>query len=74
MSVSAAARLLQLQRNFSNLFEVSTLFLVACAIAIALKFESQAFVGLAWGFVALRFLHTLIHTTYNHLLHRALVF
>lgn len=31
-------------------------------------------VGLAWAYVALRFVHSGIYITYNHVGHRALVF
>lgn len=58
--------------NFRNLFEVPVLFYVLC-IALALNGGSTpGLVAAAWGFVALRALHSLIHVTYNRVLHRFL--
>lgn len=60
--------------NFRNLFEVPVLFYVLC-IAIALNGGSTpGFVDAAWGFVGLRALHSLIHVTYNRVMHRFLVY
>jgi len=35
---------------------------------------SSAAIALAWAYVALRVVHSLIHITYNHVLHRFLAF
>jgi hypothetical protein len=61
-------------RNFSNLFEVPVLFYAACITALALKIDNQTLLVLAWIFVALRVIHTLIHISYNNVLHRFLPF
>ena len=61
-------------RNFNNLFEVPTLFYAACLAYIALNLTSSLFLLLAWLFVALRVVHSLIHLTYNNPLHRFLPF
>lgn len=53
------------ERHFVNLFEVPVLFYAACVVALALKFENQNFVILAWAFVALRYLQALIHMSSN---------
>jgi len=60
--------------NFRNLFEVPVLFYVLC-IALALNGgSSPGFVSAAWAYVGLRALHSLIHVTYNRVVHRFLVY
>ena len=55
----------QLARNFSNLLEAPTLFYAACLAAIALDHGGALTLGLAWLYVALRVVHTVIHTGSN---------
>lgn len=57
-------------RNFSNQFEVPVLFYVVAILHVVMQLESQIALYLAWGFVGFRYLHALIHITYNHVLHR----
>lgn len=60
--------------NFRNLFEVPVLFYALC-IAIAVTGGSTpGVVAAAWAYVGLRALHTLIHVTYNRVVHRFLVY
>jgi hypothetical protein len=61
-------------RNFNNQFEIPVLFYVVCTLYLSLNIESLVAIILAWIFVALRFLHVYIHLTYNHILHRMVVF
>ena len=66
-------------QNYNNLLELPILFYAVCIVAIILDLISpnqsaEYFIYHAWTFVALRFLHTYIHTTYNHILHRLYVF
>lgn len=63
-----------LEHNFSNLFEVPTLYYAAVAIAIATNNIDQTLVTLAWTFVAFRIAHTLVHVIYNNIIHRLSVF
>ena len=65
---------LKLARNFSNLFETPVLFYVFGAIVIAKSLASPLPLALAWGYVALRAVHTAIHLGRNHPLHRFLAF
>lgn len=58
---------IQLSRHFVNLFEAPTLFYVVCLAALATDRSSTGLVVLAWGYVALRIVHTLIHTGSNQL-------
>ena len=56
--------------NFRNLFEVPVLFFAAGGVLAALGGASALEVALAWSYVALRALHSLIHLTYNRVVHR----
>ena len=67
-------RILAGSRNFANLFEVPLLFLITCTVIIAMDMQSPTFVALAWLFVVSRVVHSVIHMSYNHILHRMLVF
>jgi hypothetical protein len=60
--------------NFRNLFEVPVLFYALAAIALATGHVPAWLVACAWVFVALRVVHSLIHCTYNAVLHRLVVF
>ena len=51
--------------NFRNLFELPVLFYAAMLLIIAGQTETTALLALAWVFVALRYLHSYIHCTYN---------
>lgn len=56
--------------NFRNLFELPVLFYLAVVTAIVTAQVGTTTVTLAWGFVILRCLHSLIHCTYNKVMHR----
>ena len=60
--------------NFRNLFETPVLFyaLVACAIGVS-HVPPWLVIG-AWGYFGLRVAHSLIHSTYNRVMHRLAVF
>lgn len=61
-------------RNYSNQFEVPILFYVVASLVLVLNQTSVAYLALAWLFVISRVVHAFIHMTYNHVLHRMLVF
>lgn len=61
-------------RNYMNLLELPLLFYVAVLLAHATAAATPLLVGLAWAYVALRIVHSLIHLTYNHVLHRFIAF
>ncbi|AUH53121.1 hypothetical protein CXB49_21160 [Chromobacterium sp. ATCC 53434] len=65
---------LKLARNFSNLFEGPVLFYAFGAIVIAKNLAAPLPLALAWGYVALRAVHTAIHLGRNHPIHRFLAF
>lgn len=56
--------------NFSNLFEVPVLFYVLCALAFSAQLVTPLLLAGAWTFVILRGLQSLIHCTYNEVMHR----
>lgn len=60
--------------NFRNLFELPVLFHVAVLAAFATNSVDRVLVLLAWAFVAFRWLHSLIHCTYNRVMHRFLAY
>ena len=61
-------------RNYMNLLELPVLFYVACLLLFATGGASSAALGCAWAYVGLRIVHSGIHLTYNHVLHRLAVF
>jgi hypothetical protein len=61
-------------RNFSNLFEMPVLFYVLCLASYVTHGASQSLLVLAWIFVTLRIVHSLIHVTYNRIIHRFSVY
>ncbi|MGC4061967.1 MAG: MAPEG family protein [Aquabacterium sp.] len=61
-------------RNFMNLLEVPVLFYVAGFIALLSGHVDGLIVGLAWAYVALRIGHSLVHVSYNKVMHRLTLF
>lgn len=60
--------------NYSNLFELPVLFYTAILLTLILMVQDGILVILAWSFVGSRYVHSLIHVTYNQVMHRFLVF
>ena len=60
--------------NFKNLFEVPVLFYALCAVALASSHVPAWLAFGAWLFVVLRVTHSVIHCTYNKVMHRFPVF
>ena len=56
--------------NLKNLFELPVLFYVVVLLSLVLMIQDMLLVQLAWGFVALRILHSVIHCSYNNVNHR----
>lgn len=61
-------------RNYMNLLEFPVLYYVGCLLAHVAAEVTPTMVALAWTYVALRGLHSLIHLTYNGVAHRAFAF
>src|SRR5579883_113832 len=71
-SAAAAARLRDTRAadNFRNLFEMPVLFYAALFIAFLSAQVGVFTLTLAWAFVVLRILHSVIHCSYNKVMHR----
>jgi hypothetical protein len=67
-------RALLVNRNYMNLLELPLLFYVVSLLAWLTPPVPAAALPLAWAYVVLRMLHSLIHLSYNHVMHRFLVF
>ena len=57
-------------RHFTNLFEAPTIFYAGCVTAMVAGVTGTAVVVLAWGYVAMRYLHTFIHLGSNRVRYR----
>jgi hypothetical protein len=57
-------------RHFANLFEAPTLFYAGCLAAMVTGVTGTAVVVLAWGYVAMRYVHAFIHLGGNRVRHR----
>lgn len=60
--------------NFMNLFEMPVLFYTAILLALILMLQDSVLVIFSWLFVLLRIVHSIIHTTYNTVMHRFWVY
>ncbi len=56
--------------NFRNLFEVPVMFYALAVMAVAIDHVPAWLVAGCWLFVALRIAHSVIHCTYNRVMHR----
>ena len=61
-------------RNYMNLLELPMLFYVVCLMLYVTGGASPLAVSVAWAYVALRVVHSIIHLSYNHVLHRLAAF
>ena len=66
--------MLAVSQNYSNLFELPALFYLVCVIAIIINQSAEYFIIHAWAFVLFRYIHSYIHVSYNHILHRLAAF
>ena len=73
-SAGQALQRVQASDNFKNLFEVPVLFYALCAVLVSAQQVSTFFVIGAWVYVALRYIHSFIHVTYNRVIHRFAVY
>ena len=60
--------------NYRNLFEAPVLFYLALVVAAVTGNATGLVIGLAWAYVAIRYLHSYIHCTYNRVRHRLYAF
>src|SRR3984957_6331780 len=61
-------------RTYMNLLELPMLFYVVCLVLYVTAGGSSLPVAVAWAYVGLRIVHSLIHLTYNRVIHRLSVF
>ena len=61
-------------RNYMNLLELPMLFYVVGILLYVTGGASYVAMFFAWAYVALRIVHSLIHLTYNQVLHRLAAF
>lgn len=61
-------------RNYMNLLELPVLFYVVCLVIYVTGITSPAMVVVAWAYVALRVAHSVIHISYNAVMHRLVAF
>lgn len=61
-------------RVFMNLVEVPPLFYVVCVVLFLTGTVTPMSLALAWVYLGLRIVHSLIYLTYNHVVHRFAVF
>ncbi len=60
--------------NFKNLFEMPVVFYVVCLAAYATGQVDGLLLNCAWGVVILRAIHSLVHCTYNRVMHRFMAY
>ena len=56
--------------NFQNLFEVPILFYLLVVLLLIFNRVDEFYIYLSWAFVGCRIMHSLIHITYNKVMHR----
>ena len=61
-------------RNYMNLLESPNLFYVACIVFYVTDLVDGPAVALAWLYVGLRIAHSVVHLTYNNVMHRLVPF
>ncbi len=61
-------------RNYMNLLEIPVLFYVVCLLVYVTGSASPAMLALAWAYVLMRVVHSLIHLSYNDVIHRLAAF
>jgi hypothetical protein len=69
LTTSAAA-----SNNLKNLFEMPILFYLAALLAMLLLIQDVLLVRLAWGFLILRVVHSIVQCSYNRVVHRFAVY
>jgi len=69
LTASAAA-----SNNLKNLFEMPVLFYIAAMLMVLLLIQDTMLVWLAWGFVILRAIHSIVQCSYNRVTHRFTVY
>jgi len=71
---STPLSMLQAGRNYANLLELPVLFYAVCISTMALALTDSVLVALAWLYVALRVVHSIIHVGANDVRMRLVAF
>ena len=61
-------------RNYMNLLELPILFYVVCILFFDSGGTPSLAIKLAWIYVALRVIHSIVHLSYNNVMHRLTAF
>lgn len=61
-------------RNYMNLLELPMLFYVVGLMLYVTNGQTPITQTLAWAYVGLRIAHSMVHLSYNHVIHRLVVF
>jgi len=61
-------------RNYMNLLELPLLFYVVCLALFVSERVTEQQIFLAWAYVGLRAMHSLVHLTFNHVMVRLTFF
>ncbi len=61
-------------RNYMNLLELPVLFYAGCVVAYVTQHVDHVLVLLAWVYVGLRVGHSVVHLSYNDVIHRLVLF
>ncbi len=64
----------QAAENLRNLFEMPVLFYALCLAVVSAGVTTPFLVNGAWAYVVLRAVHSLIHCTYNRVMHRFAIY
>ncbi len=64
----------RVSRSFHNQLEVPLLFYVLVAMVLITGVNMPLMVTLSWVYVGLRYVHALVHLSYNNVLHRFGIF
>jgi hypothetical protein len=74
MEMAATIKDTRASDNFRNLFEIPVLFYVAIFAIQTSGLTNTAYLVLAWGYVAARYVHSYIHCTSNIVMNRFYAF
>ena len=61
-------------RNYMNLLELPILFYVVCILFFVAGSAPALAINVAWIYVGLRVIHSIIHLSYNNVIHRLTAF
>ncbi|MFT6835665.1 MAG: hypothetical protein ACJA0H_001705 [Francisellaceae bacterium] len=61
-------------RHYENLGILSNVFYICIVLIVILQYTNTTYIILAWLFIGFRFIHSIIHLTYNNVLQRMAAF